>query len=209
MTTYEEIAAKAVSIRNSDLRQENSKVYEENARVNKENREIVDTFDYDLKKSEEEMEKIKRRMRELEVENEILRKRVETTDNAPLLYYGHEKELYPGEIKELLIDILSSLTFPSGSRREHVVTDLLNANVIRPTIKDRHTKIKAAFNDYRELTAETRSKLEEMGFGITSDGKHHKIVYHGDSRYQISLSKTSSDYRSGMNAVSYITKNMM
>lgn len=209
MTTYEEIAAKAVSIRNIDLRQENSKVYEENARVNKENREIVDTFDYDLKKSEEEMEKIRRRMRELEVENEILKKRVETNDNAPLLYYGHEKELYLGEIKELLIDILSGLTFPSGSRRDHVVTDLLNANVIKPTIKDRHTKIKTAFNDYRELTSDTRSKLEELGFEITSDGKHHKLVYHGDSRYQISLSKTSSDYRSGMNAVSYIIKNMM
>lgn len=209
MTTYEEIAAKAVSIRNSDLRQENNKVYEENARVNKENREIVDTFDYDLKKSEEEMEKIKRRMRELEVENEILRKRVETSDNAPLLYYGYEKELYPGEIKELLIDILSNLTFPSGSRREHVVTGLLNANVIKPAIKDRHAKIKSVFNDYRELTAETRNKLEELGFGITSDGKHHKLVYYGDCRYQISLSKTSSDYRSGMNAVSYITKNMM
>ena len=209
MTTYEEIASKAVSIRNSDLKQENNKVYEENVRVSKENKEIIDTFDYDLRKSDEEMDKIRKRMSELEIENEILRNRLDSAESIPLLYYGAEKELYPGEIKELLIDILSGVTFPGGSRREHVVNNLLNANVIKPTIKDRHAKVKAAFNGYREMTTDVRSSLEELGFDITSDGKHHKLTYHGDSRYQISISKTSSDYRSGMNAVSLITKNMM
>ena len=34
--------------------------------TNIENKDIIDTFDYDLKKSDEEMEKIRKRMKELE-----------------------------------------------------------------------------------------------------------------------------------------------
>ena len=184
-------------------------VYEENKRVVKENMEIINTFDYDLKKSDEEMEKIRKRMKELEVENEILKKRIESIDSVPLLYYGEEKELYAGEIKELLIDVLSNVTLNEGSRRKDIISDLLKANVIKPTIKDRHNKLKAAFNDYRDLNTDLRNELEELGFEISSEGKHHKLTYYGDSRYQTTLAKTSSDYRSGMNAVSVIIKNMM
>lgn len=209
MTTYDEIAAKAISIRNSNLKLENNEVYEENARVHKENKEIIDTFDQDLRKSDEEMEKIKRRMRELEKENEILRKRLNSSDSSPLLYYGQEKELYVGEIKEILIDVLSNISFASGSRRQHIIDDLLKTNAIKSTLKDRYAKVKSAFNDYREMDSTTRAELEELGFVITSDGKHHKLTYHNDSRYQFSIPKTSSDYRSGLNAISYIIKNMM
>ena len=208
-STYEDIASTAVSIRNSNLKKENMEVYEENKRVVKENREIIDTFDYDLKKSDEEMEKIRKRMRELEKENEILRNRLESIDNLPLLYYGNEKELYAGEIKEILVDILSGVSLNEGSRRKDIISDLLKANVIKPTIKDRHNRLKAAFNDYRDLNTDLRNELEELGFEISSEGKHHKLTYYGDSRYQTTLAKTSSDYRSGMNAVSVIIKNMM
>ena len=90
-----------------------------------------------------------------------------------------------------------------------ITGDLLKANVIKPTIKDRHNKLKAAFNDYRDLNTDLRNELEELGFEISSEGKHHKLTYYGDSRYQTTLAKTSSDYRSGMNAVSVIIKNMM
>ena len=208
-TTYEDIASKAIAIRNNNLKKENREVYEENRRVAKENKDIVDTFDYDLKKSDEEMEKIRKRMKELEVENEILKRRIESIDSVPLLYYGEEKELYAGEIKELLIDVLSNVTLNEGSRRKDIISDLLKANVIKPTIKDRHNKLKAAFNDYRDLNTDLRNELEELGFEISSEGKHHKLTYYGDSRYQTTLAKTSSDYRSGMNAVSVIIKNMM
>ena len=70
-------------------------------------------------------------------------------------------------------------------------------------------ELKAAFNDYRDLNTDLRNELEELGFEISSEGKHHKLTYYGDSRYQTTLAKTSSDYRSGMNAVSVIIKNMM
>lgn len=209
LTTYEEIAARAIAIRNSSLKEENSEVYKENERVNRENTEIFNTFDHDLKKSDEEMEKLRRRMKELETENEILRRRVESVESAPLLFYGAEDELYAGEIKEILMDVLENVSVVEGSRREHIIKDLLKANVVEPTIKDRHAKVKAAHANYRDMMPDTRRQLEELGFEITSDGKHHKLVYHGDERYQISISKTSSDHRSGLDAAAYITKNMM
>ncbi len=209
LTTYEEIASAAISIRNSRLKEENTKVHKENIRVEKENIDIVNTFDYDLKKSDEEIEKLKKMMKDLEIENQILRKRVESVESMPLLFYGFEQELYTGEIKELLMDILGNVHVSKGSRREHIVNDLLKANVVKPTIRDRHSSLKEALSEYRDMSPDIRRKLEELGFSITSDGKHHKLVYRNDSRYQISIPKTSSDRRSGLNAAAYIIKNMM
>ena len=87
LTTFEEIASRAISIRNKNLKEENTEVYLENERVSKENSEIVSAFDTDLKKSDAEMEKLKRKLRDLETENEILRKRVDATDQNPILFY--------------------------------------------------------------------------------------------------------------------------
>ena len=209
LTTYEEIASAAISIRNHKLKEENTEVYKENARVEKENSDIVNTFDYDLKKSDEEIEKLKKKVNELEIENQILRKRVESSESAPLLFYGLENELYTGEIKEILMNILENVNVNEGSRRQHIINDLLKANVIKPTIKDRHASLKQTLSEYREMTPDIRKGLEELGFSISSDGKHHKLVYRGDNRYQITIPKTSSDYRSGLNAATYIIKNMM
>lgn len=210
LTTYEEIAARAIAIRNSNLKMENNEINLENLRVKNENNEIVEAFDEDLKKSDEELARLKKRLQELETENEILRRRVETIDKEPILFYGAEKELYVGEIKEILTDVLANnVIVPEGSRREHVIKDLIAANIVEPTIRDRHEKVKKTLSNYRDMTPEIRRALEEIGFDITSDGKHHKLIYRGDARYQISISKTSSDFRSGMNAAAYITKNMM
>ncbi|MDD5791688.1 MAG: hypothetical protein PUD22_03785, partial [Erysipelotrichaceae bacterium] len=94
LTTYEEIAARAIAIRNSNLKMENNEINLENQRVKNENTEIVETFDEDLRKSDEELKRLRKRMQELETENEILRRRVETIDKEPILYYGAERELY-------------------------------------------------------------------------------------------------------------------
>ena len=210
LTTYEEIASRAISIRNKNLKDENAEVHMENQRVSMENSELFSTFDTDLKKSAAEMEKLKKKMRELELENEILRNRVDSFDEKPVLFYGNEEELYVGEIKEILLDILqSNVNVTENSRREHIIKDLLQANNATSSVKERHSKVKNALANYRDMTPDVRKALEEVGFEITSEGKHHKLVYQGDSRYQISISKTASDHKSGLNAATLITKTMM
>ncbi|KFL36718.1 hypothetical protein N788_03665 [Arenimonas donghaensis DSM 18148 = HO3-R19] len=65
--------------------------------------------------------------------------------------------------------------------------------------------VKAILKDYRTMDARIRGELIRLGFSLSEDGKHFKIVYHGDPRYMFVLPKTSSDYRAGRNAASDIT----
>ena len=51
--------------------------------------------------------------------------------------------------------------------------------------------------------------LEKFGFVITDDGKHYKWTYFGDHRYVITVAKTCSDNRAGMNIAFTIDKLML
>ena len=53
---------------------------------------------------------------------------------------------------------------------------------------------------------EMKKHLEDMGFVITEDGKHYKLTYYGDDRYQIIFSKTPSDFRTGKNSSQKLNK---
>ena len=122
--------------------------------------------------------------------------------------YGKEEEIYPGEIKELLIDILKNANLKPNSRRADIVKDILGSNPVNPSLKERYDELKDILNNYRGLDPDQINRLEKLGFTVTSDGKHHKLTYH-DDRYITTLAKTSSDVRSGKNAISLIIKNMM
>ena len=41
--------------------------------------------------------------------------------------------------------------------------------------------------------------MKDLGFEITEEGKHYKLTYYGDDRYQATFAKTPSDFRSGKN----------
>jgi hypothetical protein len=45
-----------------------------------------------------------------------------------------------------------------------------------------------------------------MGFAISDEGKHYKLVFQGDDRYSFSLAKSGSDHRGGLNAASDISR---
>lgn len=210
LTTLEEITSNVVEMRNSELKQENQKINLENIRIAEESNDMIQEFDDDMQATVRENEILKRRLAELERENELLRKKAQCADRIPVLYYGNEKELYEGEIKDILIDILeNNVSVPKDSRRADIVTDLLKANSHTPELDERHQMVKSAFVGYRTLTPTSRRLLENVGFSITSDGKHHKLSYCMDPRYQISIAKTSSDCQSGRNAASKIIQFMM
>ena len=56
------------------------------------------------------------------------------------------------------------------------------------------------------MEARTRRGLEEMGFSISDDGKHYKLVFQGDDRYTFTLAKSGSDHRGGLNAAGDIAR---
>ena len=65
-------------------------------------------------------------------------------------------------------------------------------------------RVKHLLRGSKSIDAKLRRELEEIGFSITEDGKHYKLVFRDDGRYTFSLPKSGSDHRGGLNAASDI-----
>lgn len=66
--------------------------------------------------------------------------------------------------------------------------------------------IKNTFKGYRKMNRAMRSLLESYDLVITSEGKHHKIKRADSKGGFCTLSKSSSDRRSGVNFSSNLIK---
>lgn len=132
------------------------------------------------------------------------------SSSVGLLKLGTEHDLWPNEIRDLIVAILNDSTrnLKDGSRRQHIVQDLLEANPQGTAAASMDADVKAALRAYRSMDAKTRSALGSLGFSITEDGKHYKATFRGDARYMFTLPKTSSDHRAGKNAASEITSTL-
>ena len=144
----------------------------------------------------------------LQYENQGLKSKLDTINDIPVLHMGDEFEFYPGEIKDLILLVLSESV--SGTqdktRRSDVVKDIIRNNDYQKTSDQRAEEVKKLLKSYSGMTAPIRQSLENMGFVITEDGKHYKLTYYGDDRYQIIFSKTPSDFRTGKNSSQKLNK---
>jgi hypothetical protein len=127
-----------------------------------------------------------------------------------LLKFGAEDDLYEGEIKDLILSVLSEAlkNQRAGSRRLDVLSDVVEANGYSGLSAARTEEIKRLLKGYDGLPSPLRQRLMNMGFSITDDGKHYKLTYYGDGRYQTILAKTPSDHRAGANNALEIAKMM-
>ena len=174
----------------------------------KEAEKILDGFDNELRYLQKQVEELTRANESLQIENQGLKARIDESSEVPLIYSGRETDLYPGEIRDLLLTVLSEIqtSLPEKTRRYDVVKDLLAENEWQRVSEANAEEIKKLLKTYAGMTSAVRQKLESLGFEITEDGKHCKLTYYGDDRYQIILSKTPSDYRTGKNSSQKIIK---
>ena len=84
--------------------------------------------------------------------------------------------------------------------------DIIRSNDYQRTSEHIAEEVKKLLKSYNGMTAPIRKALEEIGFVITEDGKHYKLTYCGDDRYQIIFSKTPSDFRTGKNSSQKLNK---
>jgi hypothetical protein len=56
------------------------------------------------------------------------------------------------------------------------------------------------------MDAKVRSGLQDIGFDISEEGKHYKIIFQGDDRYTFTMPKSGSDYRGGLNLAGDISR---
>lgn len=157
-----------------------------------------------------ENDKLKEEVKKLKLENAKLSACVNTTDKRPLLYYGKENDLYDGEIKDFVLEIIKDQMERGGVsnenhryRRYDVLKDIFEANGYTGSHDERRKVLKNTLIGYRNMTMATKVALEEIGFTI-EHYKHCKVKFGGDSRYESVLPSTGSDSRLWKNAFTVI-----
>ena len=162
---------------------------------------ILDSFEEDLARMQKQIEELTRTNEALQYENQGLKSKLDSTDSIPILHMGDEDEFYQGEIKDIILSVLSdSLTgINQKSRRMDVVKDIIGANDYKKQSVAKAEEVKRILRNYNGMTSRLRQDLIDLGFVITEDGKHYKITYYGDGRYHTVFAKTPSDDRSGKN----------
>ena len=108
-----------------------------------------------------------------------------------------------GILRRALADAATRV--PEDSRRLHVINSILEANHLGEDLSDTmKERLKDLLKGARGLNAKIRRELQDMGFSVTEEGKHNKLVFQGDDRYTFTFAKTASDHRGGMNSASDI-----
>ena len=169
---------------------------------------ILEGFDDDLERLQKQVEELTRANEILQYENQGLKAKLNASDAQPVLFMGDEVDFYQGEIKDLLLSALTDAlsNMPEKSRRADVIRDIIENNDYQKKSEKRESEVKRLLRDYSGITGKLRQELEELGFVIMEDGKHYKITYYGDERYQAVFGKTPSDVRSGKNNAATVAK---
>ena len=198
-------------IQNEKLHFQNGVLLSDRKILEEENAELYQVFEEQLSRTEATNQDLNKEIQRLTVENQALRMRLASKDQQPLLYMGEEVNFYEGEIREIILEILEDYlrNVKKDTRRDHIVTDLIENNTYEHIPAKRREQIKIALKGYKSLSGSLRSLLESLGFVITDDGKHYKWTYFGDHRYSATMAKTSSDNRAGMNMASLIDNLML
>ncbi len=196
---------------NEQLHLRNIELLKSKKTVEEENDYLYEEFGDQLKKMEDTNAKLNNEIQRLTAEVQGLRMKFSDKSQIPVIVAGEERNLYEGEIKEIILEILESYkkSCHEGSRRQHVIDDILKCNEYKHLPEKKREILKRALKGYRSLNGSLKNELEILGIEITSDGKHYKWSYFGDNRYVVTAAKTSSDVRSGMNLAAIMEKLML
>ncbi|MFQ9516373.1 MAG: hypothetical protein ACLRZ9_11200 [Eubacterium sp.] len=183
----------------------------------KESMEIAEVCDDIIAEKDTIIDVNNQRIQELEEKNMILQNK--------LIAYEHkfkksnkeysqmislniqEEDLYEDEIKDVIVKVLqkelNSMDLDPNlkeSRKYHVLLSLLQQNSLSNRDTEIITLLKDILNKDGSFNKSKKRQLYELDFEV-EEGKHYKITFHHDSRYMFTVSKTSSDYRANLNAV--------
>ncbi|MCP1622211.1 hypothetical protein [Pseudomonas nitroreducens] len=166
--------------------------------------EYIDIFDAEISSLKDELSKLER-------ENARLKSqafsRTSDNDDCELIVPSSEKDLYPGEHQDLVLEAIESYhssTPEKYKRRKDVLQAILQSNTKNGSREEITREIKDTLSQYQKLDDRTKRNLERLGFSIEGEGTHYKLTFQLDSRYPIILAKTPSDHRAGKNTASDI-----
>ncbi len=167
----------------------------------------IEVFDSEMKAKEQLISDAEKEISRLQAE--VKKYESKTSLNRGIaLEVGTERDFFPGEISQIVLDALTDAQghVPNDSRRKHVLSAITGQTASSNTAKEHREALKELLRAYKSMDAKTRKGLEYLGFSISEDGKHFKLLFQDDDRYTFTLSKSGSDYRGGLNAASDISK---
>lgn len=172
-------------------KEQDSKEYAELERTYE---EILDEKDSQIKRLSDQLFSANNTIAQLEAQ-------LNTVERIPAIAIGAEQDLYPFEQQSLLMELLEKelKTVANNSRKEHILSSLIVANRCENAMSEKRTRIKLCLHGYTKMTPSISKELESIGFSLSDDGKHIKLVFGEDPRYTGTLSKTGSDHRAGDN----------
>lgn len=209
--TYDGVASALLTDRYLSNRAEKYDAEQAKKEAEDEKDSVYLAFDSAFDEYEKRIDELSKANEALRYENQGLRNKLMENDSEPVLFVGDEPEFYPGEIKGLLLSILKKELDSeaySDTRKGHILQDIYDSNhTPGEPVRRRQEKLKQMLKTYDGMTKVLKQSLQDMGFTITDDGKHYKLVYYGDERYVFTLACTPSETkRGGKNAAADIIK---
>lgn len=167
----------------------------------------IEAFDRDLLAKDERIEELEREVRRLEGLSRSLRAK-NPLQGGIVIDTGSEEDFFENEMLWIILDALKDQCdrVPENSRRLHILQSITTQTAPHKISAEAAQTIREALRGYREMSTRTRSTLERLGFTISDEGKHLKLLYQDDSRYTFTLPKSGSDGRGGLNAASDMIK---
>lgn len=171
--------------------------------------EYVGAFDEEIKLTKNRLNEAEREIGRLKSEL-ANRSRGSRIYSDGLISAGTEQDLFPGEHKDIIVRALTIAhnNVQPGGRVQDVLQSLIKANATTGESDRLENGIKDALSNSMDAGKKERRALEELGFSLSEDGKHLKLVFRGDDRYTFAMSKTSSDWRGMKNWISDTTKRL-
>ena len=172
---------------------------EKKAKAENEVSEVYENFSDELEEKERTIKELNNRVIALQAENQGLRAKYEQVTEIPLIYYGVEDELYEGEIKDQILEMLHNQMsqVKKKTRKEHILQDILECNEITGAVDKKRKDIKRILKGYTKVGDSLKCDLKAYGFAIEKEGRHYKLIYKGDSRYLFTMAASGSDSQHG------------
>ena len=167
----------------------------------------IEEFDKERLASAEQLNDAEREVRRLRAEVRMYESR-NPLGSGLTIRTGPEQDLYPGELGDVVREAVQDAATRAldDSRRKHVLSSILAANPASGEPSRFRKVLKELLRGSTTVDSRISRGLEQLGFEVSKDGKHYKLVFQGDDRYTFSLAKSGSDWRGGLNAAGDIAR---
>ncbi len=172
---------------------------------------VYEELDEEIAEYRDKIAELSNEIDRLQSENYGLRRKLQSVEQSPLLFYGNESDFYPNEIKEIILTALEDICKNDSKRqrRNDIINDVIAANHYERLMEQRKNQIKDILKGTKDLgEGGAKQALKKMGFDVTDDHKHYHLTFQGDNRYKESIAKTGSDHRGGRNTAADILNTM-